>query len=347
MVHGQSPWPNVAREVGLLFLGLAALSAVLVRAMISVGALDVPVDRSSHTVPTPKGGGVGIVAAYAIGTVWSLHGVGGLFEVPILGAVLVLAWVSYIDDVHGWPLAAKLAAQLGAGVVAMACGHVVRSLAVPGVVAIPLGYVGPALTLGWILFVTNAVNFIDGLNGLAGGCTLVGCVLAVAASPHSLGYQAGALAAGVAGFLPFNYPRARIFMGDVGSQVCGFLLANFAVLAAGSAQASLVVPLALLPILADVAVTLARRAWQGARLTQPHRGHLYQVAQRAGLGAAWVSALYWALSAWGGSCGLLAGRFGTGSPWVVPIACAAAAAPFMPWALFVQRKAKQAGITAW
>src|SRR5580698_1861631 len=139
--------------------------------MISVGALDVPVARSSHEVPTPKGGGVGIVAAYTIGTIWSLHGATGLLEVPVLCAVLVLAWVSYLDDVHGWPFAAKLAAQLGAAVVAMGCGHVVRSLALPGHVAVPLGYAAPALTLGWLLLVTNAVNFIDGLNGLAGGCT--------------------------------------------------------------------------------------------------------------------------------------------------------------------------------
>jgi UDP-GlcNAc:undecaprenyl-phosphate GlcNAc-1-phosphate transferase len=326
---------------------LAVLSAVLVRAMSAVGTLDVPVDRSSHTMPTPKGGGVGIVAAYAVGTIWSLHGIGGLLAVPVLGAVLVLAWVSYLDDVHGWPFAAKLAAQLGAAVVAMACGHLVRFLPLPGLVGIPLGYFGAALTLGWLLFVTNAVNFIDGLNGLAGGCTLVAYLLAVVASPHALGYQAGALAAGIAGFLPFNYPRARIFMGDVGSQVCGFLLADFAVLAARDTQAFLVVPLALLPILADVAFTLIRRASQGARLTQAHRGHLYQVAQRSGLSAAWISALYWVFSAWGGACGLLAGRIGSAHPWAASIACVAAALPLLIWALVVGRKAKQAGITVW
>jgi UDP-GlcNAc:undecaprenyl-phosphate GlcNAc-1-phosphate transferase len=203
-----------------------------------------------------------------------------------------------------------------------------------------------ALTLGWVVFVTNAVNFIDGLNGLAAGCTIVACLFAAIAAPDLLGARAGVLAAGVAGFLPFNYPRARIFMGDVGSQVCGFLLADFAVLAARDARASLVVPLALLPILADVAFTLVRRAAQGARLTQAHRGHLYQVAQRGGTPASVVSALYWLLSAWGGACGLLAGRSGGGA-WLALAACAASAVPLLPWAWFVARKAKQAGITAW
>ncbi|MEJ0046834.1 MAG: undecaprenyl/decaprenyl-phosphate alpha-N-acetylglucosaminyl 1-phosphate transferase [Rhodospirillales bacterium] len=325
-----------------MFLGLAALSAVLVRVMISVGALDIPVDRSSHAVPTPKGGGVGIVAAYAAGTIWSLRGADGWTE---LAAVLALACVSYVDDVRNWPFAVKLVAQLAAALAVMGCGHVVFGVALPGAGVLPLGLAGVALTLGWLLFVTNAVNFIDGLNGLAAGCTLVACLLAAAASPHLLFYPAGALAAGIVGFLPFNYPRARIFMGDVGSQVCGFLLADFSVLAAGDARASLVVPLALLPILADVAFTLARRALQGARLTQAHRGHLYQVAQRSGVAAARVSALYWGFSAWGGVCGLLAGRLA--AAWGAPVACGAALLPLLPWALYVARRAKQAGITAW
>src|ERR1700678_3814573 len=139
----------------------------------------------------------------------------------------------------------------------------------------------------------------------------------------------------MAGFLPFNYPRARIFMGDVGSQVCGFLLADFAVLTARDAQASLVVPLALLAILADVAFTLVRRAAKGERLTQAHRGHFYQVAQRSGMAAAWISALYWVFSAWGGACGLLAGRIGDAQPWVATAACIAAALPLLIWALVV------------
>jgi UDP-GlcNAc:undecaprenyl-phosphate GlcNAc-1-phosphate transferase len=251
-----------------------------------------------------------------------------------------------VDDVRSWPFLAKLAAQLAAALAAMACGHVVLGLALPGDTALPLGMEGVVLTLAWLLFVTNAVNFIDGLNGLAAGCTLVACVLACIATPHHLGTQAGLLAAGVAGFLPFNYPRARIFMGDVGSQVCGFLLADFAVQAAADSRASLVVPLALLPILADVAFTLVRRGVQRARLTQAHRGHLYQVAQRCGTPAALVSALYWLFSAWGGACGLLAGH-SAGGVWIAVAACAMASAPLLPWAWFVTRKAKQAGITTW
>ena len=91
------------------------------------------------------------------------------------------------------------------------------------------------------------------------------------------------LAAGIAGFLPFNFPRARIFMGDVGSQFCGFMLAVLAVVASrfeGLQMSFLLVPMLLSGVLFDVGFTLVRRAVAGERVTAPHRGHLYQVAQR-------------------------------------------------------------------
>jgi UDP-GlcNAc:undecaprenyl-phosphate/decaprenyl-phosphate GlcNAc-1-phosphate transferase len=333
-------------EAVLTFVVLAIVSAVLVRLMIAVGTLDVPVARSSHTVPTPKGGGVGIVAAFALGMVW--HGRGGVGwagELPAVAAAVALACFCYFDDVRDWPFVAKLAAQLAAAIGVMLCGDAAVAVALPGAGVVTLGLAGTVMTLGWILLVTNATNFIDGLNGLAAGCVLVTCLATSAAAPQ-LRFEALALAAGIAGCLPFNYPRARIFMGDVGSQACGFLLADFAVRAVADARASLVVPLALLPILADVAFTLARRALEGAVLTQAHRGHLYQVAQRGGVPAYAVAAVYWSLSAWGGLCGFLAGR-ALGVSWVWAAACLAAAAPMLPWGLLVARNARRAGITVW
>ena len=83
-------------------------------------------------------------------------------------------------------------------------------------------------TLAWLLFVTNAVNFMDGLNGLASGSVFIAGGVAAISSPL-LGAETMPLLAGIAGFLPFNFPRARIFMGDVGSQLCGFVLALIAV----------------------------------------------------------------------------------------------------------------------
>jgi UDP-GlcNAc:undecaprenyl-phosphate GlcNAc-1-phosphate transferase len=154
------------------------------------------------------------------------------------------------------------------------------------------------------------------------------------------------LAAGIAGFLPFNYPRARIFMGDVGSQVCGFLVADLALQAAGSARLSLIVPLASAPVLADVAFTLVRRALAGAQLTQAHRGHLYQVANRAGHPAWLVTLVYWCMSAWGGLAGLAAAAWPYPSAGLLG-AIAAALLPFGVWGAVVARSAKRAGLTAW
>lgn len=339
----------------MLFVVLALLSALLVRMMVSVGTLDMPVDRSSHSVPTPKGGGIGIVAAFAAGTLWLAVGQGSLGALlPTVAAAVALALICFLDDKYDWPFAVKLLAQLAAALAVMACGHAVRGVAIPGEQWLTLGAIGLPLTLCWYIFVTNAVNFIDGLNGLAAGCALVGALLA-AAMPSAASTPAYALAAGISGFLPFNFPRARIFMGDVGSQVCGFLLADFAVMASTGARISLVVPLALAPILADVVFTLLRRLRAGDVVTQAHRGHLYQVAQRSGMPAWLVSCLYWMFSAWGGLCGLAAGHAAAGhvasgwamSGWAAPVAVAAAFLPLAPWGLWVRRNAKRAGLTRW
>ena len=163
-------------------------------------------------------------------------------------------------------------------------------------------------TLAWILFVTNAMNFIDGLNGLAGGTTLVACVFLAAIAGMEgawfVYFAALLLVAGLAGFLPFNFPRARIFMGDVGSQFCGFMLAVLGVTAARFERVEmsfLIVPMLLSGVLYDVAFTLVRRALAGENLARAHRGHLYQVAHRAGIDPRRIAVLHWGFAALGGA----------------------------------------------
>jgi UDP-GlcNAc:undecaprenyl-phosphate GlcNAc-1-phosphate transferase len=183
---------------------------------------------------------------------------------------------------------------------------------VPRLGSLDIGWLGGPATLAWILFVTNAVNFIDGLNGLAGGVALIAaCFLAGIAGAHGAWFAYFAsllLAAGLLGFLPFNFPRARIFMGDVGSQFCGFILAMLGVVASrfdGVELSLLLMPMLLSGVLFDVAFTLARRALARERLTDPHRGHLYQVAQRAGVPAPVVASVHWGFAVFGGGCCLL------------------------------------------
>ncbi len=344
-----------ARHLGLA-VALALLSALLVRLMMGAGVMDTPDRRKSHSRPTPKGGGVGIVAAFLAGmyVLYRYAAFSRLADPYFRGVILAsvaIAVVAFLDDLRNWPFTVKLSAQVVAALIAVASGLYVTDYHMPYVGVWQLGWVGIAATVVWILFATNAMNFIDGLNGLASGTALVAAVcLAVIAETQDgwfVYFAALLLAAGLAGFLPFNFPRARIFMGDVGSQFCGFVLAVLGVAAArfGAIEMSfLLVPMLLSGVLLDVAFTLVRRALAGQRLTEAHRGHVYQVAQRAGIPAPLVAMTHWGFAAFGGLC-----------CWVF-IAVPAEAKPFVPWLTLapqgvwlalVQKRARRAGIGAW
>ena len=331
---------------------LALLSAAIVRRMIRIGTLDHPGERSSHTTPTPKGGGVGIVAAFVLGLVLLYLGAGRarVPDAPFLGliaAAVGIAAVSYTDDVRNWPFTVKLGAQLAAALVAIASGICLRVVHLPFLGAVDTGWLGVPLTAAWIVFATNAVNFIDGLNGLASGSVAIACLFlaGIAATQGDLFVQVTSLvlAAGIAGFLPYNYPTARIFMGDVGSQFCGFVLAALGVLSAGFGAQTLsvlLVPMMLFAILFDVAFTLIRRASAGDPITQAHRGHLYQVANRSGVPAWAVTLVYWDMAGWGGVCGL---RFdSTPDEWPWLFACVLA--PPLAWMAIVVLLARRASL---
>jgi UDP-GlcNAc:undecaprenyl-phosphate GlcNAc-1-phosphate transferase len=331
-------------ETLMLLVVLAACSALIVALMVRIGALDHPVARSSHTMPTPKGGGVGMVVAFALGMAL-VHQAGGR-DAILASAAIGLAIASYLDDVLQWPFWVKLAAQLGAALLIVASGLAPHGLFIPGIGPVALGLLAPAVACGWLLFTTNAVNFMDGLNGLAAGSAAVGCLVIVVRAGAIAAWPEAVILAAVAGFLPFNYPAARIFMGDVGSQFLGFLLAALALRHAGDPALSSVLPLSLSPMLLDVAFTLLRRWRGGARLTQAHRGHLYQVAQRSGVPAWLVSALCWAMAGWAGWCGLEMNAHAT-QPGSAALWLAMAIAPFAIWVAFVFAKARQANLQNW
>ncbi len=340
----------------LLAVVLALVSAVIVRAMIRVGTLDHPGARSSHTQPTPKGGGVGIASAFVLGLAILYVGAGQarLPQTPFLGLIAAsvgIAAISYADDTNNFSFAIKLAAQLAAALIAIACGIRLRVLHLPSVGAIDLGIWGIPLTAAWIVFATNAVNFIDGLNGLASGSVAIACVILAAIAwvqgDFFTHVSAMLLAAGIAGFLPFNFPRARIFMGDVGSQFSGFVLAILGVLAAGFGAQTLsvlLVPMLLAGVWFDVVFTLARRALAGERITQAHRSHLYQMAQRSGMAAWAVTLVHWAMVVWGGVCCFVFAL--SASAWK-PALAVAVLAPQIAWLGYVATRARRAGIEHW
>ena len=341
----------------LAFCGaLALVSAMVVAAMIAARIMDTPDARKAHSSPTPKGGGVGVVVAFMLG-ISVLYGYAefarladGYFR-GVIVASLAIALVSFLDDVRDWPFSVKLAAQTLAALTAILSGLYVQVLNVPFVGPVDLGWLGAAATLAWILFATNAMNFIDGLNGLAAGTSLVACgFLAVVAAGQGgwfVYFAAMLLGAGLLGFLPFNFPRARIFLGDVGSQFCGFVLAVLGVAAArfdAVEMSLLLVPCLLSGVLFDVAFTLCRRTLAGERLTQAHRGHLYQVAQRSGMDAPAVAMLHWGFAALGGVVCLVFVQSGPMTKVVLPLLLLP---PQLVWLGYVVRRARRAGLGRW
>lgn len=291
---------------------LALLSAAVVRGMMAVRVLDRPDPRKAHTIATPKGGGVGIIVAFLVGIAVlyrfaEFARLADPYFIGVIEASVAIAVVSFLDDLYDWQFTVKLSAQVLAALVAVGSGIYVADYSVPYIGSLYIGWLGPPATVLWLLFVTNAMNFIDGLDGLAGGVALiVSCFLCVIAGLYGgwFAYFASLLlAAGLAGFLPFNFPRARIFMGDVGSQFCGFMLAILAVAASrldGVELSFLIVPMLLSGVLFDVAFTLVRRALAGEKVTAPHRGHLYQVAQRSGVPDVVIALIYWGFAVIGG-----------------------------------------------
>jgi len=337
----------------------------VVRLMVGVGVMDLPDAgrpdaRKAHARPVPKGGGVGVVTAFLVGTVilYRYAEFARLADPYFRGVILAataIALVAFLDDIRDWSFAIKLGAQVAAAAVAVGSGLVVDRLNLPGLGPVALGWAGVPLTLAWVLFATNAVNFIDGLNGLASGVCAIACaVLAAIAAAYGgwfVYFAALLLLAGLLGFLPFNFPRARIFMGDVGSQFCGFVLAVLGVAAGrfpsgngGVDLSVLLVPMLLFGVLFDVAFTLVRRLLAGDRVTQAHRSHLYQVAHRSGVPAVAVTLVHWAFAAWGGLCCAL---FLAAAGPAKPLAVLLVLPPQLAWAAWVARRARHVGLGRW
>ncbi len=245
------------------------------RYAIRQSLIDQPGERRSHEVATPRGGGIAIViAALVAACALALHRPG---DAPLLAAfgvgLVLVAAIGWLDDHRPlspwWRLLVHAAA---AALLALAVGDVYHSLWL-GLVAFVA-----AMTL------TNVWNFMDGINGLAASQAAMVAAGLAAIAGGSWGLLGVAVAAACVGFLPFNFPKARIFLGDVGSGSIGFCLAALVVVAGARLGArSWVVLLPLSVFLVDASLTLLRRLLRGERWWTPHTQHAYQVwARRVG-----------------------------------------------------------------
>ena len=261
---------------------LATFAAL--RVLNSRAILDRPNERSSHETPTPRGGGIAVIAVLLIA--WALiaasHGDAEPAPWLALAGALVLAATSWLDDLRGLPAAPRLAVHA----VAVALGLVAFGEGI----SFSQGLLPPladrlAAGLLWLWFL-NLFNFMDGIDGIAGteaACLGAGVALAVwlagGAAPLALyGLSVGAAALG---FLAWNWQPARVFLGDVGSVPLGYLLGwlLLATAAAGAWPAALILPLYYL---ADASITLVRRLARAQPIWRAHREHFYQLAVRRG-----------------------------------------------------------------
>ena len=278
---------------------------VVPRLLVRGGFLDVPGERSSHVRPTPKGGGVGMVLAF----LWAAV-VSGLPALVWLPAV-ALAALSFANDLRGIAPGVRLAAQFAAAAAALAW----------------VWWSGGAAWSGWLLpaamlFVAataNCYNFMDGINGIAGiaGIVAFGCLAAFGAlqnGPAGLAPACMAVIGALVAFLPFNLPRARLFMGDAGSIFLGFLFALCVCIAARDWTEFFVLASFLFPFYADEAVTMVERIWRRESLMQPHRRHLYQfLANERGIAHWKVSLAYGMMQIFVAMLAVMAGKHGLAS----------------------------------
>jgi Fuc2NAc and GlcNAc transferase len=261
--------PSVALTalLSLLLTGLASWYAS------RAGLWDHPGERHSHTVSTPRGGGIGLVLSLMlVSTLWVPQHMPGYWFNCVAPGMAVLALLGWWDDHKALSARFRFLVQLAVCVFLLSY-------------AWQAGFIGGAVPLVlaglWVLWLTNLYNFMDGSNGMAGTQGLFAAAVLAwlyfrAGDPQSM-LLCLLLAAACAGFLPWNLGRARVFMGDVGSLALGFIFAALILYGIGSGAFSL--PLGLLVMalfLADSTLTLLARVIRGERWYNAHRQHLYQ-----------------------------------------------------------------------
>ncbi len=272
-------------EMAVIFLGavgaLAWLSTGLVlRHALRHGLLDVPNERSSHTVPTPRGGGLGIAVSFLVAVALLVFwGLPAHVAAALMGGGMV-AGVGWLDDRRPTSPLLRLSVHALAALWAVVWLHGLPSLDL-GIIRVPLGMSGSVLAVIALVWITNLYNFMDGIDGLAASQALLAGIgggwLLWQSGDASLAMVSFSLAAASGGFLIWNWPPARIFMGDTGSGLLGFSLGTIAL--AGEQRGSLpaLVWMILLALfIGDATLTLLRRLFQGEAWYNAHRSHAYQ-----------------------------------------------------------------------
>lgn len=293
-------WGDIVIAFLLAFITAFVITPYTMRLANKVGAIDIPDKRKVHKKPIPRLGGIGIIAGFLVSVIYLLitFSIEKTFilqseeVIKLLGffaGILILGITCFIDDAKGIPALVKLAAQIVAALIVIACGVKIDSFQIP---FLPenvylnniLAY---TITLCWIVGITNAINLIDGLDGLSSGISLIASIslLVIFAISGKTGLLAivliTALAGAIVGFLPFNFNPAKTFVGDTGSNFLGFSLAVIAILGVAKTYTAIVIvaPIIILGLpIFDTLFAIVRRIVKGKSLKAilaPDKGHLH------------------------------------------------------------------------
>lgn len=286
----------------IVALGVAYLVTPSVqRLAVRWGAVDKPEARKVHKGIIPRLGGLAIYVGFLASVLASVHVTWELMGILAGGTAILLLGV--IDDIYQIPAKAKLVGQIAAASVLLLFDIRIEWITNPFGSMIYLDMLAIPITLIWVVSLTNTLNLIDGLDGLAAGVSIIAAVtiflMAVSQNLDLVAVLTAALAGSALGFLYFNFSPAKIFMGDTGSMFLGYMLAAVSVVGTvkSAATIALIVPMVALglPIL-DTACAIIRRFNNGQPIFKPDRGHLHHRLLDMGLSQKQVVLLLYMVS---------------------------------------------------
>ena len=269
-----------------LAFGVSLASTPLVKMLAyKIGAIDVPKDaRRVHDHPIPRLGGLAIFYGFLI-SILCFSPVSVQLRGILIGALIIVA-MGIIDDVKQLGAKIKFLVQIAVAIIVVMHGVIIKYISVPEFIVaggiLPLGYFSIPITVIWIVGVTNAVNLIDGLDGLAVGISSIATFslffIAILAGEMEVAILTAAIAGACLGFLPYNFNPAKIFMGDTGSTFLGFILSVVCIqgLFKGYVIISFIIPFLILGLpIFDTTFAILRRIWNKKPIMAPDRGHLH------------------------------------------------------------------------
>jgi UDP-N-acetylmuramyl pentapeptide phosphotransferase/UDP-N-acetylglucosamine-1-phosphate transferase len=285
----------------LAFLVLAVFSYIGVlfirRLVLRHQIIDQPKERSSHSIPMPRGGGLAIVVLVLITSLWfaSETVLSRSLTYILLGAIL--AWVGWRDDIYSLSPNYRFLVQGLVAVISILMMGYFRVVRIPMIGDVDLGVIGIAITFLWIIGMINAYNFMDGIDGMAGGVALSAglCWMVLSSNVRNpfVFWVALSIAASSLGYLGHNWPPAKIFMGDVASTFLGYSFAVLPLVSADQSGDALTIGTLLMwTVIIDPGATFIGRLIRRENIFSRHRSHLFQRLVISGYKTATVSFLY-------------------------------------------------------